>query len=108
MLTPSSEAINPVVLGKTRAKQYSLIHSSDSTCMLGDKVMCVQLHGDAAFTGQGVVMEALGLSLFTLLPKYCYANRNQWFGRQPSTFHQWRQCSSRRKVRNFITNLFRH
>lgn len=30
--------------------------------MLGDKVMCVQLHGDAAFTGQGVVMESLGLS----------------------------------------------
>lgn len=24
--------------------------------------MCVQLHGDAAFTGQGVIMEGLGLS----------------------------------------------
>ena len=24
--------------------------------------MCVQMHGDAAFTGQGVVMEGLGLS----------------------------------------------
>lgn len=56
------EAINPVVLGKTRGKQYSLLHTSDSSCMLGDKVMCVQLHGDAAFTGQGVVMESLGLS----------------------------------------------
>ncbi|KAG8808783.1 hypothetical protein FRC17_003774 [Serendipita sp. 399] len=56
------EAINPVVLGKTRGKQYSLIHTSDSSCMLGDKVICVQLHGDAAFTGQGVVMESLGLS----------------------------------------------
>ncbi|PVF93043.1 putative oxoglutarate dehydrogenase precursor [Serendipita vermifera] len=56
------EAINPVVLGKTRGKQYSLLHESDSSCMLGDKVMCVQLHGDAAFTGQGVVMESLGLS----------------------------------------------
>jgi probable 2-oxoglutarate dehydrogenase E1 component DHKTD1 len=32
--------------------------------MLGDKVMCVQLHGDASFTGQGVVMEGLGLSKF--------------------------------------------
>jgi probable 2-oxoglutarate dehydrogenase E1 component DHKTD1 len=30
--------------------------------MLGDKVMCVQLHGDASFTGQGVIMETLGLS----------------------------------------------
>jgi len=24
--------------------------------------MCVQLHGDASFSGQGVVMEGLGLS----------------------------------------------
>lgn len=24
--------------------------------------MCVQLHGDASFTGQGIVMEGLGLS----------------------------------------------
>ena len=30
--------------------------------MLGDKAMCVQLHGDASFTGQGIVMETLGLS----------------------------------------------
>lgn len=26
--------------------------------------MCVQLHGDASFTGQGVVMESLGLSKY--------------------------------------------
>jgi probable 2-oxoglutarate dehydrogenase E1 component DHKTD1 len=31
-------------------------------CALGYRVMCIQLHGDAAFTGQGVVMETLGLS----------------------------------------------
>lgn len=24
--------------------------------------MCVQLHGDASFAGQGVIMESLGLS----------------------------------------------
>ena len=29
--------------------------------------MCVQLHGDASFTGQGVVMESLGLSAFWFL-----------------------------------------
>jgi probable 2-oxoglutarate dehydrogenase E1 component DHKTD1 len=51
-----------VALGKTRGKQYSLIHTADPSCKLGDKAMCVQLHGDAAFTGQGVVMESLGLS----------------------------------------------
>ena len=60
------EAVSPVALGKTRAKQYSLLNSSPEDCMLGDKAMCVQLHGDASFTGQGVVMETLGLSA---LPK---------------------------------------
>jgi 2-oxoadipate dehydrogenase E1 component len=60
------EAVNPVALGLARAKQYTLLKSpdyaSDPDCTLGDKVMCVQLHGDASFTGQGIVMEALGLS----------------------------------------------
>jgi probable 2-oxoglutarate dehydrogenase E1 component DHKTD1 len=57
------EAVSPVALGKTRAKQYSLLNSSPEGCMLGDRAMCVQLHGDASFTGQGVVMETLGLSV---------------------------------------------
>ncbi|KAJ3513296.1 hypothetical protein NLJ89_g3024 [Agrocybe chaxingu] len=56
------EAVNPVALGKTRAKQYSLLKTSPDDCKLGDRVMCVQIHGDASFTGQGVVMESLGLS----------------------------------------------
>ncbi|KAF8997053.1 dehydrogenase E1 and transketolase domain-containing protein 1 [Cyathus striatus] len=56
------EAAGPVALGKTRAKQYSLLRTSPADCSLGDRVMCVQLHGDASFTGQGVVMESLGLS----------------------------------------------
>jgi hypothetical protein len=40
----------------------SLLKASPQDCRLGDKVMCVQLHGDAAFAGQGVVAESLGLS----------------------------------------------
>ncbi|WVQ94500.1 oxoglutarate dehydrogenase (succinyl-transferring), E1 component [Kwoniella sp. CBS 9459] len=56
------EAVNPVALGVTRAKQMSLLKSSPEECQLGDKAMCVQLHGDAAFAGQGVVAESLGLS----------------------------------------------
>ncbi|KAM5543648.1 hypothetical protein V8D89_002899 [Ganoderma adspersum] len=60
------EAINPVALGKTRAKQFALLKTLQSAgeteCMPGDRVMCVQLHGDASFTGQGVIMEGLGLS----------------------------------------------
>lgn len=58
----TAEAVNPVALGKTRAKQYSLLKTSPDDCKLGDRAMCVQIHGDASFTGQGVVMESLGLS----------------------------------------------
>ena len=64
------EAVDPVALGKTRAKQFALLkelnRAGESGCMPGDRVMCVQLHGDASFTGQGVVMEALGLSAQSL------------------------------------------
>ena len=53
------EAVNPVVLGKVRAKQEQL----------GDKareqVLPILLHGDAAFAGQGVVAECFGLSGLT-------------------------------------------
>ena len=42
------EAINPVVMGKARAKQTELMSSADpDNCSLGDRVMCVQIHGDA-------------------------------------------------------------
>ncbi|KAI9320536.1 oxoglutarate dehydrogenase, E1 component [Dichotomocladium elegans] len=56
------EAINPVVMGKARAKQAELMRSADPDCSLGDRVLAVQIHGDSAFTGQGVVMESLSLS----------------------------------------------
>ncbi|RXW18551.1 hypothetical protein EST38_g7302 [Candolleomyces aberdarensis] len=56
------EAVNPIALGKTRAKQLSLLKTSPADCKLGDRVMCVQLHGDGSFSGQGVVMESLGMS----------------------------------------------
>ncbi|WP_164738109.1 2-oxoglutarate dehydrogenase E1 component [Frigidibacter oleivorans] len=50
------EAVNPVVLGKVRAKQDQH-NDSDRT-----RVLPVLLHGDAAFAGQGVVAECFGLS----------------------------------------------
>ncbi len=50
------EAVNPVVIGKVRAKQDQI---SDTERR---QVMAVLLHGDAAFAGQGVVAEGLGLS----------------------------------------------
>ncbi|WP_371226206.1 2-oxoglutarate dehydrogenase E1 component [Roseovarius sp. 2305UL8-3] len=50
------EAVNPVVLGKVRAKQDQK-NDEDRTAVLP-----VLLHGDAAFAGQGVVAECFGLS----------------------------------------------
>ncbi|KAI8818015.1 thiamine diphosphate-binding protein [Fimicolochytrium jonesii] len=57
------EAANPVALGKARAKQMYMYESGqEQECYIGDRVMCVQMHGDAAFCGQGVVTETLGLA----------------------------------------------
>ncbi|MBL4582493.1 MAG: 2-oxoglutarate dehydrogenase E1 component, partial [Gammaproteobacteria bacterium] len=50
------EAVNPVVLGKARAKQSQI---GDD---VGGQVMPLLLHGDAAFAGQGIVAECFGLS----------------------------------------------
>ncbi|KAH0616439.1 hypothetical protein JD844_027532 [Phrynosoma platyrhinos] len=59
------EAINPVAVGKTRGRQQSLLdgdYSSDSSAQPGDKVICLQVHGDASFSGQGIVPETFTLS----------------------------------------------
>ncbi|MFC2970360.1 2-oxoglutarate dehydrogenase E1 component [Acidimangrovimonas pyrenivorans] len=50
------EAVNPVVLGKARAKQAQLNDTQRQA------VLPVLLHGDAAFAGQGVVAECFGMS----------------------------------------------
>ncbi|MEO0655486.1 MAG: 2-oxoglutarate dehydrogenase E1 component, partial [Pseudomonadota bacterium] len=50
------EAVNPVVLGKARAKQDQNKDMDRITCLP------ILLHGDAAFAGQGVVAECFGLS----------------------------------------------
>jgi 2-oxoglutarate dehydrogenase E1 component len=49
------EIVDPVVLGKVRAKQDQ--HEGDRR-----SVLPLLIHGDAAFAGQGVVAECLGLS----------------------------------------------
>ncbi|MDB6178481.1 2-oxoglutarate dehydrogenase E1 component [Paracoccus sp. Z330] len=51
------EAVNPVVLGKARAKSDQLGDLAERTAVLP-----ILLHGDAAFAGQGVVAECLQLS----------------------------------------------
>ena len=50
------EIIGPVVEGSVRARQH---RRGD---LRGDQVMPVLIHGDAAFSGQGVVMETLAMS----------------------------------------------
>jgi 2-oxoglutarate dehydrogenase E1 component len=51
------EIVDPVVLGKVRAKQDQL-----NDIVERSKAMPLLIHGDAAFAGQGVVAECLGLS----------------------------------------------
>ncbi|GGG46113.1 2-oxoglutarate dehydrogenase E1 component [Chelatococcus composti] len=51
------EIVDPVVLGKVRAKQDQLGDTVERS-----KVMPLLIHGDAAFAGQGVVAECFGLS----------------------------------------------
>ena len=50
------EAVDTVVLGKTRAKQRQKKDSERS------RIICLLMHGDAAFAGQGLVAETLDLS----------------------------------------------
>jgi 2-oxoglutarate dehydrogenase E1 component len=51
------EAVDPVVLGKARAKQRRR-----GDMELRTKVLPILVHGDAAFAGQGLVAETLNLS----------------------------------------------
>ncbi|MBO6813710.1 MAG: 2-oxoglutarate dehydrogenase E1 component [Rhizobiaceae bacterium] len=56
------EIVNPVVLGKARAKQDKFEEKNERGSRPRDTVMPLLLHGDAAFAGQGVVAECFGLS----------------------------------------------
>jgi len=50
------EAVNPVVLGQARAKQF--FHKDKDR----NKVIPILIHGDAAFAGQGIVAECFAMS----------------------------------------------
>ena len=53
------EIVNPVVLGKARAKQAFALRSTPTAGR--GHVMPLLLHGDAAFAGQGVIAECFNL-----------------------------------------------
>ena len=50
------EIVNPVVVGSVRARQHRRHDHS------GKQVLPVMIHGDASYSGQGVVMETLNLA----------------------------------------------
>src|SRR5262249_24270523 len=57
------EAVDPVVEGMVRARQDQRQHEGgEARERVIDEVLPVLLHGDAAFAGQGVVMETLNLA----------------------------------------------
>ncbi|KQT42885.1 2-oxoglutarate dehydrogenase subunit E1 [Aureimonas sp. Leaf454] len=59
------EIVNPVVMGKARAKQDAILGRTRTEIVpleVRAKVMPLLIHGDAAFAGQGVVAECFGLS----------------------------------------------
>ena len=56
-----AQAVDPVLIGKVRAKQY---YSNDAE---RSRNMGMLLHGDGSFAGQGVVYETLDMSA---LPDY--------------------------------------
>ncbi|XP_013778792.1 probable 2-oxoglutarate dehydrogenase E1 component DHKTD1, mitochondrial [Limulus polyphemus] len=63
--TSSPQAVSPVTVGKARGKQQSLKvgdYSPGTEAHPGSSVLPVQVHGDASFSGQGIIMETLALA----------------------------------------------
>jgi 2-oxoglutarate dehydrogenase E1 component len=56
------EFVDPVVEGMARARQDELLETGEERDTVTDKILPVLLHGDAAFAGQGIVMETLQLA----------------------------------------------
>ncbi len=56
------EAVDPIVVGRVRAKQQQRSGSMTPSTLARTQVMGLLLHGDAAFAGQGMVAETLMLS----------------------------------------------
>ncbi len=55
------EIVNPVVIGKARAKQSFKLRAGGDLTTSRSSVMPLLIHGDAAFAGQGVVAECFAL-----------------------------------------------
>lgn len=56
------ETVCPVVLGKSRSKAMRAKDGPYGIENQASMVLPIQIHGDASFTGQGIIMEALSMS----------------------------------------------
>lgn len=56
------EASHPVVFGKTRGRQLSKNYGFYGNMNNINKIMNIQIHGDAAIAAQGIVMESVSLA----------------------------------------------
>ncbi|NNE65193.1 MAG: multifunctional oxoglutarate decarboxylase/oxoglutarate dehydrogenase thiamine pyrophosphate-binding subunit/dihydrolipoyllysine-residue succinyltransferase subunit [Pyrinomonadaceae bacterium] len=57
------EFVDPVVQGMARARQDNILNAESETLeRVTDRILPILLHGDAAFAGQGIVMETLQLA----------------------------------------------
>ena len=81
------EIVDPVVMGKARAKQDQIFgRTREEIVPLEEraKVLPLLLHGDAAFAGQGVIAEILGLSRPARPPRRRHA---AFHHQQPDRLH---------------------
>ncbi|QXK92101.1 2-oxoglutarate dehydrogenase E1 component [Neoehrlichia mikurensis] len=92
------ESVNPVVMGRVRAKQDKNRDDNKSS------IMAILMHGDASFIGQGVVAESCTLSR---LPGYeiqgtihIIVNNQVGFTTNPEDARSSRYCSDMAKVIN--------
>ncbi|XP_016933753.2 2-oxoglutarate dehydrogenase complex component E1 isoform X2 [Drosophila suzukii] len=90
------EHVNPVLLGKARAEMFQRGDTS------GNKVLPIIIHGDASFSGQGVVYESMHLSD---LPNYTtygtihiVSNNQVGFTTDPRFSRSSRYCTDVAKV----------
>ncbi len=60
------EAVDPVIMEKTRAKQY--FNNDFDT----GKTCAIIIHGDASFSGQGVVYESMALMICLIILLVCH------------------------------------
>ena len=98
------EAVNPLVSGATRAKQLYTADVGRTRCM------GLLLHGDAAFSAQGVVFETLGLSdlqnYTTGGTIHVIVNNQIGFTTTPQESRNSRYCTDVAKVSNAPTMHF--